>query len=96
MIADLTMIATLPVNELAVQQAANVEEHGEGIQAQQPDIPHPTPGMPQSPEQPVVPPDDPHRKDVDREPSIDPPPVEPPVQAPSEKPGITEPPRPRA
>ncbi len=35
-------------------------------------------------------------KDVDREPSIDPPPTEPPVQAPSEKPGITEPPRPRA
>ena len=49
-----------------------------------------------APEQPVVPPDDPHRKDIDREPSIDPPPTEPPVQAPSEKPGITEPPRPRA
>jgi hypothetical protein len=44
----------------------------------------------------VVPPDDPHRKDVNREPSIDPPSTEPPVQAPSEKPGITEPPSPRA
>ena len=92
MLADLTMIATLPVNEAAVLQA---KEEGE-IQAQQPEIPHPTPGMPPVPEQPVVPPDDPHRKDVDREPSIDPPPIEPPVQAPSEKPGITEPPRPRA
>ena len=56
----------------------------------------PDSGLPKSPEQPVVPPDDPHRKDVDREPNIDPPPVEPPVQLPSEKPGITEPPRPRA
>jgi len=37
-----------------------------------------------------------HRKDIEREPSIDPPPTDPPVQAPSEKPGITEPPRPRA
>ena len=92
MLDDLTMIATLPVNLAAVQQA---EEEG-GVQAQQPDIPHPTPGLPQAPEQPVVPPDDPHRTDVDREPSIDPPPIEPPVQAPSEKPGISEPPRPRA
>ena len=92
MLADLTMIATLPVNIVTVQQAA---EEGE-LQAQQPDIPHPTPGLPQAPEQPVVPPDDPHRKDIDREPSIDPPPVEPPMQAPSEKPGITEPPSPRA
>jgi len=92
MIADLTMIATLPVNIAAVKRAA---EEGE-VQAQQPDVPHPTPGLPHSPEQPVVPPDDPHRKDIDREPSIDPPPIEPPVQAPSEKPGITEPPRPRA
>ena len=66
------------------------------MQAQQPETPHPIPGLPKAPEQPVVPPDDPHRKDVDREPSIDPPPTEPPVQAPSEKPGITEPPRPRA
>jgi hypothetical protein len=101
-IADLTMIATLPVNPAAVAKAnedsstealATVE--GE-VKAQQPDIPHPAPGMPKSPEQPVVPPDDPHRPDVEREPSIDPPPIEPPVEAPSEKPGITEPPRPPA
>ena len=92
MLADLTMIATLPVDEAAVQKA---REEGE-VQAQQPETPHPTPGLPKAPEQPVVPPDDPHRPDVDREPSIDPPPIEPPVQAPSEKPGITEPPRPRA
>jgi hypothetical protein len=92
MLADLTMIATQPVNPVAVQQAA---EEGE-ILAQQPEIPHPTPGLPHAPEQPVVPPDDPNRKDIDREPSIDPPPTDPPVQAPSEKPGITEPPSPRA
>ena len=90
MIADLTMIATLPVDPAALQQAENE------IQAQQPDIPHPSPGLPTSPEQPIVPPDDPHRPDVEREPSIDPPSIEPPVEAPSEKPGITEPPRPRA
>ena len=102
MLADLTMIATQAVDEAAVQRAASVTaeasaelEQGE-VQAQQPETPHPVPGMPKSPEQPVVPPDDPHRRDVDREPSIDPPPTEPPVQAPSEKPGITEPPRPRA
>ena len=92
MLAELTMIATQPVDENAVQQAAEAGE----VLAQQPEPPHPTPGPPKSPEQPIVPPDDPHRKDVDREPSIDPPPIEPPVQAPSEKPGITEPPRPRA
>ena len=92
MLADLTMIATLPVNQAAVLQAV---EEGE-VQAQQPELPHPTPGLPQAPEQPVVPPDDPHRPDVDREPSIDPPSIESPVQAPSEKPGISEPPRPRA
>jgi hypothetical protein len=91
-IADLTMIATLPVNPAAVQEAKEEDE----VKAQQPDIPHPTPGMPKVPEQPVVPPDDPHRPDIEREPSIDPPPIEPPVEAPSEKPGITEPPRPRA
>jgi hypothetical protein len=91
MIADLTMIATLPVNPAALQAS----EPGE-VQAQQPETPHPTPGLPKAPEQPVVPPDDPHRPDVDREPSIDPPPTEPPVQAPSEKPGISEPPAPRA
>ena len=99
MLAELTMIATQPVDEAAVQKAvaeASAElEKGE-VQAQQPETPHPIPGEPRSPEQPVVPPDDPHRTDVDREPSIDPPPIEPPVQAPSEKPGITEPPRPRA
>ena len=92
MLADLTMIATQAVEEAA---ASAKLEKGE-VQAQQPETPHPIPGMPKSPEQPIVPPDDPHRKDVDREPSIDPPPTEPPVQAPSEKPGITEPPRPRA
>lgn len=101
MLADLTMMATLPVNVVAVQAAdlsaeapAKAEEGG--VQAQQPELPHPNPAPPQAPEQPVVPPDDPRRPDVDREPSIDPPPIEPPVQAPSEKPGITEPPRPRA
>jgi hypothetical protein len=92
MSADLTMIATQSVDAIAVQQAT---EEGE-VQAQQPEPPHPVPGPPKAPEQPIVPPDDPHRKDVEREPSIDPPPTEPPVQAPSEKPGITEPPRPRA
>jgi hypothetical protein len=92
MLVDLTMIATLPVDQAALQTAT-----GEGeVQAQQPETPHPIPGLPKSPEQPVVPPDDPHRKDVEREPSIDPPPTEPPVDLPSEKPGITEPPRPRA
>ena len=92
MFAELTMFATFPVDEALVQKAA---EEGE-VQAQQPDTPHPIPGLPKAPEQPIVPPDDPHRKDIDREPSIDPPPTEPPVQAPSEKPGITEPPAPRA
>ena len=96
------MLATLPVNPAAVQQPdplsaeASAEREESEIQAQQPDVPHPIPGLPNSPEQPVVPPDDPHRKDVEREPSIDPPSIEPPVEAPSEKPGITEPPRPRA
>jgi hypothetical protein len=92
MLADLTMFATFPVDEALVQKA---REEGE-VQAQQPETPHPVPGLPKAPEQPIVPPDDPHRTDVDREPSIDPPPTEPPVQAPSEKPGITEPPAPRA
>ena len=102
MLADLTMIATLPVNVMTVQQAAEdmsteaaAKVEGE-VEAQQPDIPRPTPGPPQAPEQPVVPPDDPHRPDVDRQPSIDPPAGDPPVQAPSEKPGISEPPAPRA
>ena len=92
MLADLTMIATLPVDQAALQKATAED----GVLAQQPETPHSTPGLPKSPEQPVVPPDDPHRRDVDREPNIDPPPTDPPVQAPSEKPGITEPPRPRA
>jgi hypothetical protein len=102
MLADLTMIATMPVDETAVQRAASLTaeasaemEQGE-VRAQQPETPHPIPGLPTAPEQPVVPPDDPHSPDVEREPSIDPPTTEPPVQAPSEKPGITEPPRPRA
>ena len=56
----------------------------------------PGPEYPKSPEQPVVPPDDPNRPDVDREPNIDPPPTVPPMEAPSEKPVITEPPSPRA
>ena len=93
MLAELTMFATLPVDEAAVQRAAL--EQGE-VRAQQPETPHPIPGLPKAPEQPVVPPDDPHRKDSEREPSIDPPSTEPPVQAPSEKPGISEPPAPRA
>lgn len=92
MLADLTMIATLPVDQAALQKATAEGE----ARAQQPETPHPIPGLPKSPGPPVVPPDDPHRKDVDREPSIDPPPTEPPVDLPSEKPGITEPPRPRA
>ncbi len=56
----------------------------------------PIPGLPKTPEQPIVPPDDPHRGDVDREPNIDPPTTEPPMRAPSEKPVISEPPSPRA
>ena len=92
MLVDLTMIATLPVDQAALLKATAEGE----VRAQQPDPPHPIPGLPKSPEQPVVPPDDPHRKDVNREPSIDPPTTEPPVGLPSEKPGITEPPRPRA
>jgi hypothetical protein len=90
MLEELTMLATMPVNEAAVKKAA------ETLRAQQPEAPHAPPALPTSPEQPVVPPDDPHRPDVEREPSIDPPTTEPPVDLPSEKPGITEPPRPRA
>lgn len=103
MLAELTMFATSAVDEALVQKTASLAAEasaalgaGEEIQAQQPETPHPIPGLPKAPEQPVVPPDDPHRKDSEREPSIDPPSVEPPVQAPSEKPGITEPPAPRA
>jgi hypothetical protein len=65
--------------------------------AQEPVKPQgPIPGLPKTPEQPIVPPDDPHRSDVDREPSIDPPQTEPPMRAPSEKPVVSEPPSPRA
>ena len=102
MLADLTMFATLAVDEAAVQRTASLSagapaDLAEGeVQAQQPEPPHSVPTLPASPEQPVVPPDDPHRQDVEREPSIDPPSTEPPVQAPSEKPGISEPPSPRA
>ncbi len=56
----------------------------------------PEPTLPKSPEQPVVPPDDPQAPHVDREPNIDPPTTEPPVKAPSENPGVGEPPAPRA
>ncbi|MDA1306298.1 MAG: hypothetical protein O2917_03415 [Acidobacteria bacterium] len=38
------------------------------------------------PQPPVVPPDDPRAPDVEREPSIDPPPTAPPADAPSEDP----------
>jgi hypothetical protein len=48
------------------------------------------------PTRPVVPPDDPNRPFIDREPSIDPPPVRPPVEAPAEDPLIEEPPAPQA
>ena len=62
MIADLTMIATLPVDEVAVQRAIGEEQSDvETVQAQQPEPPHAPPVLPNSPEQPIVPPDDPHR-----------------------------------
>ena len=62
-----------------------------------PVTPHgPLPGLPKTPEQPILPPDDPHRPDLDREPEGDPPSIDPPVSLPSEHPGITEPPSPRA
>lgn len=55
------------------------------------------PGLPTpSPEHPVVPPDDPAAPHMGREPSIDPPPTDPPMRLPSEKPVISEPPAPRA
>ena len=56
----------------------------------------PIPGLPKTPEQPILPPDDQHRPDLDREPEGDPPSIEPPVSLPSEHPGIGEPPSPRA
>lgn len=62
-----------------------------------PVTPHgPLPGLPKTPEQPILPPDDPRRPDLDREPEGDPPSIDPPVILPSEHPGITEPPSPRA
>lgn len=62
------------------------------VPAEEPLItPHQPPDMP-TPEPPVVPPDDPHRPDVEREPSIDPPSTEPPVVAPSDQPLIDPPP----
>lgn len=56
----------------------------------------PVPGLPNTPEQPILPPDEPHRPDPGRAPEGDPPSIEPPVTLPSEHPGITEPPSPRA
>jgi len=41
---------------------------------------------------PVVPPDDPNADRQDRQPDIDPPPTDPPLRAPSENPGVIEPP----
>jgi hypothetical protein len=92
MLEELTMLATLPVDPAAVKEA----EAEDLLLAQQPEAPHAPPVLPALPEQPVLPPDDPHRPDVEREPNIDPPPLDPPFEAPSEQPGITEPPRPRA
>lgn len=51
----------------------------------------PFPGPSQPPPHPVVPPDDPNAPDVIREPNIDPPPIAPPVEAPSEDPRLPEP-----
>ena len=93
MLADLTMIATQPVDEWQHVQKRE-EEEGE-VRAQQPE--HLTRFRAcRSPSNRSCRPTIRIAQDVDREPSIDPPPTEPPVQAPSEKPGITEPPRPRA
>lgn len=62
-----------------------------------PDSPRgPIPGPPIAPEQPILPPDESHRPDLGREPEGAPPSVEPPVSLPSERPGIAEPPSPRA
>jgi len=41
---------------------------------------------------PVIPPDDPNADRQDREGDIDPPPTDPPLRAPSEDPGVVEPP----
>jgi ferritin-like metal-binding protein YciE len=78
-------------------RAARVRMQSSQPRPTDPVLPHgPIPDLPRSPEQPVVPPDDGHRDDVVREPTLDPPGAEPPVQAPSERPLIEEPPRPRA
>jgi len=42
--------------------------------------------------QPVLPPDDPNADRIDRESDIDPPPTDPSMEAPSEKPGTERPP----
>jgi hypothetical protein len=44
------------------------------------------------PQTPVLPPDDPNADRIDRAPDIDPPPTEPPMDAPSEPPGTIAPP----
>jgi hypothetical protein len=93
MLADLTMIATLPVDQAALQKATAEDEE---VRAQQPETPHPDPWNAQvaraasgsarrSASQGRRPRAE-HRSAADRTP----------VQAPSEKPGITEPPSPRA
>ena len=100
MIDDLTMLANLPVVDAAV--AAKVKEANDAAARaaaeEMPPAIHegPAPSLPKTPEQPVLPPDDPRRPDLDREPEGDPPSIEPPVTLPSEHPGITEPPSPRA
>lgn len=55
----------------------------------------PQPPFPKAPAGPVVPPDDPNRPRIDEEPSIDPPPLDPPMHAPFENP-TNEPPAPLA
>jgi len=42
--------------------------------------------------QPILPPDDPNADRIDRESDIDPPPTDPPMEAPSEQPGTGKPP----
>ena len=52
---------------------------------------NPDAGHPLS-DQPVVPPDDPNANRLDRVPDIDPPPIDPPLEAPADEPGTVEPP----
>lgn len=101
MIDDLTMLANLPVVDAGV--AAKVKEANDiaATRAASEEMPPvtpegPEPSLPKTPEQPVLPPDDPRRPDLEREPKGDPPSTEPPVTLPSEHPGISEPPSPRA